>query len=356
MPRRRWLRWLLLVVGVLAFALVVRTANPRGTVEVIESGGPWLALGALPYLVQIGLDALSWRTLLRGLGHRIRWRRLFAIRLSTEAVLMSMPAGGFVGETLKPYLLFKTDKVPPAEAIASIGIKKCLLAFAEAVYMGTALVVGWSLLTDHSQDLIHRGGLPWLAVLAIAFLVLFATGLSLALLGGSVGARIHRALMRVPSRRFRAWIAARREPFAATDSAFRRLGQASRGRILAAGSMLVGAWFTEACETWILLQLLGVPVSWVQALTMEAMVVFLRNLAFFVPAGLGVQDAGYLAFLRAFGVAGASSSAAAFVIVKRAKELLWVAIGYLTLFVLQAGTRAAPADSAPVLLSTPEVT
>jgi uncharacterized membrane protein YbhN (UPF0104 family) len=76
-------------------------------------------------------------------------------------------------------------------------------------------------------------------------------------------------------------------------------------------------------------------------LAMEAAVVFARNAAFFVPAGLGVQDAGYLAFLSAFGVA--APLAAAFIVVKRTKELLWIAAGYLVLLVLD---RRAPRESA----------
>jgi glycosyltransferase 2 family protein len=72
---------------------------------------------------------------------------------------------------------------------------------------------------------------------------------------------------------------------------------------------------------------------------MEAIVVFMRNLAFFVPAGLGVQDAGYIAFLHAFGIPNAAAGAAAFVIVKRAKELVWVGVGYACLFFLTTRVR-----------------
>jgi hypothetical protein len=56
-----------------------------------------------------------------------------------------------------------------------------------------------------------------------------------------------------------------------------------------------------------------------------------RGLAFFVPAGLGIQDIGYLAFLRGFGVPHAVTVGAAFVFVKRSKEIFWILIGYLLL-------------------------
>jgi uncharacterized membrane protein YbhN (UPF0104 family) len=50
-----------------------------------------------------------------------------------------------------------------------------------------------------------------------------------------------------------------------------------------------------------------------------------------VPAGLGVQDVSYLAFLRALGVPDALNVAAAFLLLKRAKECFWAAVGYAIL-------------------------
>ena len=60
-------------------------------------------------------------------------------------------------------------------------------------------------------------------------------------------------------------------------------------------------WFAEAGETWVLLRLLGVDLSFAAVLAFEPVVSFARSAAFFIPAGLGVQDAGYMAFLRQAG-------------------------------------------------------
>ena len=50
--------------------------------------------------------------------------------------------------------------------------------------------------------------------------------------------------------------------------------------------------------------------------------------AFFAPAGIGVQDVGYLAVLNAYGVPDANAIGPAFVVLKRMKELVFVAFGY----------------------------
>ncbi len=322
------MRWVILAVGFLAFALALRNTDLDRTGALIAATGPLLLVCLLPYLVQIGFDSASWNTLLGALGRRVQWRRLVHIRLATEAVLMSVPAGGLVGESLKPVLLRRTDGVPAAQTVASIGIKKCVLVAAEACYLGTALLLGYSILTAHSQQLIGGDGLPWLVLGGVVFLVLVAGFLSLAFVAGSVGDRVYRALGKIPIKSLRAWLAGERASFSATDTAFATIACTSRLRLLLAFVFMIAAWFAEAGETYLLLLVIGVDLPVVHVLTMEAVVVFLRNLAFFLPAGLGVQDAGYLAFLGAFGV-DTGASAPAFVLLKRGKELVWIATGYL---------------------------
>ncbi|HTJ47575.1 MAG TPA: lysylphosphatidylglycerol synthase domain-containing protein [Kofleriaceae bacterium] len=340
--RERLIRWIIGISSIVAFGFVLRTVDLAETFHLLTSRGPILALALVPYFVQIALDSRAWRILLGALGRRVSWFRLICIRLSTEAVLMSVPAGGIVGETLKPYLLAKTDRVPAAETVASIGVKKCLLVFAEATYLSLALMAGHALLVAHSEAIVHGSELPWMVLAAILFLILVGAGLALLVTMGSVSGRTHRLLVRLPWPRVRRWLEDRHAKFAYADSCFVKIGRA-HGPLFRAYGCLLAAWFVESFETWLLLHLLGFDVSFTAAFTMEAAVVFLRNLAFFVPAGLGVQDAGYLAFLGAFGIG--SVGGGAFVILKRAKEAIWVGVGYVVLLVLE-GKRTAEDRSA----------
>jgi len=57
----------------------------------------------------------------------------------------------------------------------------------------------------------------------------------------------------------------------------------------------------------------------------------LRSVGCFAPGGLGVQDLGYVAALGALGVPDAVTAGAAFVVMKRAKELAWALVGYASL-------------------------
>jgi uncharacterized membrane protein YbhN (UPF0104 family) len=117
------------------------------------------------------------------------------------------------------------------------------------------------------------------------------------------------------------------------------------GLVVAAAWILAG-WFMEAAESWLLLRLLGVALPYGAVLAFEPVVSFARSAAFFVPAGLGVQDGGYMAMLRGFGIPDATNRAAAFVLLKRFKEVFWIIVGW-TLFLATRRSRLP----APVVTS-----
>jgi hypothetical protein len=91
------------------------------------------------------------------------------------------------------------------------------------------------------------------------------------------------------------------------------------------------------------------------------MVASCRSLLPITPAGLGVQDAGYVACFTALGLPGALGVGCAFCLAKRTRELLWCALGAACWALARRPSEAAkvarpsePADTArpsvPVLL------
>lgn len=342
-----WIRVAVVAAGIAAFGVVLHAADLRGAAALLAAAGPWLALALVPYVAQMACDALAWRTLLAALGPRVAWQRLFAIRLATEAVLMSVPAGGMFGEALKPYLLHRVSGVAIADTIASIAAKKCLLIWAQAAYLGLAVVIGHAILSGSGDAILGGGGLLAIAVAAAAVLAVVAAVATRAVVGGRLAGRFERGLRALPSARLRGWLDGRGDGFAAADVKMRSLDRSKATPLTISFGLLMAAWMVETAETWLILHLVGVDLSFGHALVMEAMVVLIRSVAFFVPAGLGVQDAGYLAFLRGFAVLDADASAGAFMLLKRGKELAWIGLGYLSLVALhlRAGARGLPSHA-----------
>jgi hypothetical protein len=88
-------------------------------------------------------------------------------------------------------------------------------------------------------------------------------------------------------------------------------------------------WFASAAETWLILHQLGPTVSPSGALAIEAFSVGVRFATFFVPAQIGVAEAGSVAACAALGLGadiGLSLS-----LVRRVREGAWAGIGLLLL-------------------------
>ncbi len=87
-------------------------------------------------------------------------------------------------------------------------------------------------------------------------------------------------------------------------------------------------WILGSGEVWLSLYFLGHPVSLVDAVIIEALVQASVNIAFIVPAGLGVQDMGFLLIGRMLGLP--PDIAAALAVIRRCGDLLVYIPGLIT--------------------------
>ena len=93
-----------------------------------------------------------------------------------------------------------------------------------------------------------------------------------------------------------------------------------RRRLAASLALHMATWFFGAVEVWIVLYFLGYPVSVAEALVIESLGQAVRGAAFAVPAGLGVQEGGFIALCAVFGLP--PHVAIAMSLVKRVPELV----------------------------------
>ncbi|MGH8323303.1 MAG: lysylphosphatidylglycerol synthase domain-containing protein, partial [Steroidobacteraceae bacterium] len=95
----------------------------------------------------------------------------------------------------------------------------------------------------------------------------------------------------------------------------------SRGWTLTfAGILQLVALLSASFEVWFTLRLFGHPVDARAAVMLESMTQAIRHLAFLVPAGLGVQEAGFVLFGHALGISGELALAVS--MAKRLRETL----------------------------------
>jgi uncharacterized membrane protein YbhN (UPF0104 family) len=220
--------------------------------------------------------------------------------------------------------------------VASIA-RKWLVMRSHGAYIALGALAGFSALGALSQRVLGSGTLPWI-VLASAFVpMLLSAGVRAGLLGNATFARLHNLLARFPSRRLRTWLDAQRQQASATDAQVARL-RAAGTALRAASVSFLACWWFEAIEAAVVLHFAGARLGLGTVIAVEAGLSLVRSVAVLAPSGFGIVDLGYAAVLQALGVD--PSSAAAFVLLRRGKEALWVAFGFGLLAALRTRSRA----------------
>jgi hypothetical protein len=314
-----------LAVGAAALAWVVSTLDLAATPPRLRAAGLSLVLAFVPNLVSLAIDAFAWRMLLAAAGWPVPFRSALRIRMGAEAVGLLLPSGGILQEIVALRVLRRSCGVPVAEGLASLLARRFTAIEAHGLLLAAAAVL---------TSMAGNRGLPVLpGLIAAAALVLCGVGRfgPRFFAGRSFAARVTRALRLVPSRRLRLFTERHEPDITASQLSLRRL--AARSRAVSALALLgfVLVLLAETGESFVMLRLLGSRMSFAEVLAFDPTVTLGKALFAVLPAGLGVQDAGYAAFLLASGEEDAAGRAAAFVTLKRAKDAVYCVAGLLAL-------------------------
>ncbi|WP_416051584.1 lysylphosphatidylglycerol synthase domain-containing protein [Cupriavidus basilensis] len=299
------------LLGMLALTALVLHEGASDIGRIVgQAGWPLLLLvpfHALPLL----LDAQGWRVLLTSADPDESAGLAFLWWVATvrEAVNRLLPTVGVGGE-LVGIRLTRLRIADTTAVTASIVVEVMVTLFAQ--YLFSALGVVLLLLALGGGD-----GHAWVILagllLSLPVPVLFA----LSLRHSALFERLEGAARRLfgADHRVVALIDGAR-----LDAQIRALN-ARRGELLAALCWQFAGLALGAAEIWFALWLLGHPVPLWQALAIESLTQAVRHVAFFVPAGLGVQEAVMMLLGHLLGVD--PQVALSLALVKRAREVLF---------------------------------
>jgi len=289
----------------LLVALVIRS-DLSAMLHALDSGGLQL-LWLVPYrALFFALYAVGWLALLRPYDPRRRAGAgyLFWVTAVREAVDRLLPVasvgGGVVGVRL---LRWRGLATVPVSATVIVEMVTTLVT----VYLFTGL--GLLLLVEF--DATGRDYHRLLLAFTLTLPVPVATVLLLRF--GSAFGRLQKFLRPMVGESMTS------EQAESLDHELRACLRRGR-RWLASAALQFAALISGCFEIWFALRLFGHPVSWATALVLESMTQAVRHLAFVVPAGLGVQEAGLVIFGQAFGIS--SELALAVSMAKRIREVL----------------------------------
>ncbi|HSD65968.1 MAG TPA: lysylphosphatidylglycerol synthase domain-containing protein [Vicinamibacteria bacterium] len=333
------------LVSLALLAWVLRSADLGRALGLVRSLGWRLPLLLLPNLFAGLAETAGWWVSFARFGGRPSFPRLFAVRVMVDALMLGLPSGSVVSETVQPYLLKRRCDVPLETGIVATVARKFFVVVSHGLFLALATVLAWPLLDQDSAATIGRQGLPWLLLLTSFVLVGAAVAGVLATAHGRVADRLRRGLDRIGGRWLGSWLERNATRFQRTDEGLTAFFARKRMGLVPSIAVYEIAWLVRSVETWAFLRLVGVEITLPAAMVIETALILVRAMAVPVPAGLGVQDAGYVLCLRGLAVPDATTVGAAFVVLKRGKDLCWILLGFLLLGV---GRRPGEGALAPI--------
>ncbi|HEY4969721.1 MAG TPA: lysylphosphatidylglycerol synthase domain-containing protein [Steroidobacteraceae bacterium] len=303
------MKYVAYVAGLLGLALLiilVIRADYHAILHTLQSGG-WPLLWLVPYrALYFALYAAGWLVLLRpyDAAHRAGYGYLFWATSVREAVDRLLPVAS-VGGSVVGIRIVRWRGLAAAPVAATV-IVEIVMTLA-VMYLFTA--VGLLMLVELGAAAreYHR--------LLLAFVLTLPVPVVSALLlkYGSAFERLQRFLRPLVG------ASTMSDQAAALDRELRACMHRAR-RLLLAGALQFAAFVSGSFEVWLALRLFGHPVGFGTALVLESMTQAVRHLAFVVPAGIGVQEAGLVVFGQALGISGELALAVS--MAKRMREVL----------------------------------
>jgi putative membrane protein len=264
----------------------------------------WLVpLHAVPIL----LDSLGWRVLI-GRWRESRVGTLFWIASIREGINRLLPAANIGGELVGIRLLAETG-VDGVAAAASVTTEVVLTVISQYVFVmiGVLCLLRLTNTVQFADGVLIGLGASLPLVVLLALLLRY----------GSIFERLERLAVRFLGGQTLSFLAGQS---ASLDAAIRQLCT-DPPRLLTAAAWQVTGMVTGSLETWLALRWLGHPVPFGAAIALESLTMTVRNFAFLVPAGLGVQEASLVGFGALLGVNG--ELALALSLAKRMREVLF---------------------------------
>jgi putative membrane protein len=298
------------LIGLIVATAVVARQNFGEVTHVLGIAG-WGLLWLVPFhVLPLWLDTLAWRILLtpRDPERRAPTHYLLWVATIREAANRLLPVANVGGEVIGIRLVL-LRKLDGAAVTASVIIEVLLTLINQYLFTALGLVV-LIVLTQATE-------LTWTILLGLGLSLPLPFLLGAMLRYGSVFERMERFIERLLGDRSKL---AALLGGSSLDAEIKAL-YSHHGRLVMALLWQLAGYILGSFETWLALRLLGHEVTPWTAMVVEAMTQAVRHFIFFVPAGIGVQEAGLVIFGQMVGIG--NEVAVALSLAKRMREVLF---------------------------------
>jgi glycosyltransferase 2 family protein len=304
-----------LILGVGLLPLVIQNSDADLILAKLTEIGFFGAVSVLAvYFVGFLIDTASWNPTIERLGGRFRrLYDLWKIRMVGEAFNIATPLGTMGGEPVKAALLKNVLGVAYDQGIASQVLAKTINLIALVAY----LCIGYGLI-----------------LLSPQFSVTFKYSAGIGLLGFSrTGSTFFLTRFGKPLHK---WL----EGMKSFERELLLFYSASGGLFSRATSLPFLNWIVGTMEVFVIAIFLGSPISIWDAWILESAVQLTRAATFFIPLSLGTQEGAL--FMVTAAITGDGAFGVAISLVKRLREIVWIAWGFAIGWRMPFTSKTAP--------------
>lgn len=304
------------IAGLVLLGVVVADSDLNELARVFERidwHGATLVM--LAFTLAWGAEILAWALTFTARPLTLGWcGALWLVNMVGEALNVVMPFGSLGGEPVKGWLLKRHYAIPYREAAATLVLMQTLLGLAEALFAAVGAATAYAL-----------GILPpALAHLLFSAAAVLAAAMVLVIIG--LHRRWLRALLATIERRLRSATAERiRMALLEVEHSLVAFARCEPRRCAYSTLLFLLNWIGGAVEVWLIMRMLGAPLTLAQCWVAEAAVVMIRSLTFFVPGQLGSVEAVTVLVIGA--IVGPGELGFALCLLRRLRELAWSAVG-----------------------------
>ncbi|MAF49230.1 MAG: hypothetical protein CMM10_13290 [Rhodospirillaceae bacterium] len=313
---------LFLLAGIALFGVVISETDLQGAIALARNMGVGFVLILALYFAAFLIDALAWQLTSPSTPITAVWLyRFYQVRLVGEAFNNITPAASIGGEPIKAILLRRCYGVDYREGISSLIVSKTLIVVGLVIFLAIGFaMMSWSQkLADYSAA-------------AFTGLIVFSAGVALFFiiqrfkLTSIVGLKLsaHPA--------FKA-LNGIQHYIEDVDDRLVHFYTERRARFMAAFGLSFLNWLFGVAEIYYTMKFIGHPVTLWDAWIIEAVAQMVRSALFFVPAAIGAQE-GAMVLIGA-AITGSPTLGLATALIRRLREIVWIAWGLLVFYVLK---------------------
>ncbi|GAA4327861.1 hypothetical protein GCM10023149_31560 [Mucilaginibacter gynuensis] len=269
------------------------------------------------------LGTIAWRFCMGSEGRQLPLLRLFIIRHIGETTGIVNPASIVAGEAVKIYLL-RNYAIPRKTVVTSVLVSRVVMILTQVLLFVAAAI--YFLYLYHGLPAGFGGILKLFYVMTgvpLVFIILY---------------RLRTQVKRIAIKnRAGLWLYNRtlkaRTQISEAQTELSAFFNNNRQYLFLSVVFFILHWVFGSGELWVILRLLGVKASLMEAIFVDMSVILLKSAGAFVPAQIGIEEYGNKIMLAAVGIQSVAIWLTA-TILRRARQLFWIAFGLVAYFII----------------------